>query len=213
MNKLTKFMMSMLFILMLGCSIHCGFATKSSHLTRIDTTSTSITTNQLTVSLTENDSIGQVLSQDDSLLFANVFNYISQVSKRNSTERNEIAKTIINIALENDIDICFILAQGTIETHLGTTGIGRTRKSIFGVYKTYPSYEACINDYARILKKRYLTRGRNEHDLMKHYVTTGGARYAGSTNYEVELKKKYLEIKSKTNLHDLQVRIKKSHEI
>ena len=213
MNKLIKFMMSMLFILMLGCSIHCGCATKSSHLTRIDTTSTSITTNQLTLSLTENDSIGQVLSQNDSLLFANVFDYISQVSKRNSTERNEIAKTIINIALENDIDICFILAQGTIETHLGTTGIGRTRKSIFGVYKTYPSYEACINDYARILKKWYLTRGRNEHDLMKHYVTTGGARYAGSTNYEVELKKKYLEIKSKTNLHDLQVRIKKSHEI
>lgn len=208
MNKLTKFMMSMLFILMLGCSIHCGFATKSSHLTRIDTTSTSITTNQLTVSLTENDSIGQVLSQNDSLLFANVFDYISQVSKINSTERNEIAKTIINIALENDIDICFILAQGTIETHLGTTGIGRTRKSIFGVYKTYPSYEACINDYARILKKWYITRGRNEHDLMKHYVTTGGARYAGNPNYETKLKKKYLEIKKNTNLHDLQVRLK-----
>lgn len=208
MNKLTKFMMSMLFILMLGCSTHCGFATKSSHLTRIDTTSTSITTNQLTVSLTENDSIGQVLSQNDSLLFANVFDYISQVSKINSTERNEIAKTIINIALENDIDICFILAQGTIETHLGTTGIGRTRKSIFGVYKTYPSYEACINDYARILKKWYLTRGRNEHDLMKHYVTTGGARYAGNPNYETKLKKKYLEIKKNTNLHDLQVRLK-----
>ena len=208
MNKLTKFMMSMLFILMLGCSIHCGCVTKSSHLTRIDTTSTSITTNQLTLSLTENDSIGQVLSQNDSLLFANVFDYISQVSKRNSTERNEIAKTIINIALENDIDICFILAQGTIETHIGTTGIGRTRKSIFGVYKTYPSYEACINDYARILKKCYLTRGRNEHDLMKHYVTTGGARYAGNPNYETELKKKYLEIKKNTNLHDLQVRLK-----
>ena len=208
MNKLTKFMMSMLFILMLGCSIHCGCATKSSHLTRIDTTSTSITTNQLTLPLTENDSIGQVLSQNDSLLFANVFDYISQVSKRNSTERNEIAKTIINIALENDIDICFILAQGTIETHLGTTGIGRTRKSIFGVYKTYPSYETCINDYAIILKKWYLTRGRNEHDLMKHYVTTGGARYAGNSNYETELKKKYLEIKKNTNLHDLQVRLK-----
>lgn len=208
MNKLTKFMMSMLFILMLGCSTHCGFATKSSHLTRIDTTSTSITTNQLTVSLTENDSIGQVLSQNDSLLFANVFDYISQVSKINSTERNEIAKTIINIALENDIDICFILAQGTIETHLGTTGIGRTRKSIFGVYKTYPSYEACINDYAKILKKWYITRGRNEHDLMKHYVTTGGARYAGNPNYETKLKKKYLEIKKNTNLHDLQVRLK-----
>lgn len=208
MNKLTKFMMSMLFILMLGCSTHCGFATKSSHLTRIDTTSTSITTNQLTLPLTENDSIGQVLSQNDSLLFANVFDYISQVSKINSTERNEIAKTIINIALENDIDICFILAQGTIETHLGTTGIGRTRKSIFGVYKTYPSYEACINDYARILKKWYITRGRNEHDLMKHYVTTGGARYAGNPNYETKLKKKYLEIKKNTNLHDLQVRLK-----
>lgn len=210
MKQLINFMMSMLFVLMLGCSLHLALANQSSHLTSIDKDSTTLTTQVLTIPLTETDSLGQVLSQDDSLLFANAFDYVSQVSKRNSTERTEIAKTIIDIALDNDIDICFILAQGTIETHLGTAGIGRptSRKSIFGVYRTYKSYEDCINDYAKILKKSYLTRGRTEVDLMKNYVTTGGARYAGNPNYEYELKKKYLEIRKTTNLHDLQVKLK-----
>lgn len=200
-------MMSMLFVLMLGCSIQFGYATKSNQLTSIDTLSTD-TTHELVSKLTEIDLLGQELSQADSILFVHVFDYVSQVSKVHSTEKSIIAKTIIDIALENNIDICFILAQGTIETHLGTAGIGRTKKSIFGVGRTYNSYEACINDYARILKKSYLTRGRTEFDLMKRYVTTGGARYAQNPHYERELKSRHNVILRKTKIHGLQTNVK-----
>ena len=207
MKRFTKFMMSMLFILMLGCSFQSGYATKSSHftsnITYIDKYST-IKAQSLTKTLTVSDSLGQAQSQANSLLFVHVFDYVSQVSKRNCTERKEIAKTIVDTALENDIDICFILAQGTIETQLGTTGVGRSRKSIFGVYKTYRSYKHCINDYVRILKKNYLTKGRTEYDLMKRYVTSRGSRYAGHPSYESKLKNKYREILKNTEIHELQ---------
>lgn len=207
MERFTKFMMSMLFILMLGCSFQSGYATKSSHFTskstRIDKYST-IKARLLTKTLTASDSLGQVSSQADSLLFVHVFDYVSQVSKRSCTERKEIAKTIVDIALENDIDICFILAQGTIETHLGTTGMGRTRKSIFGVRKTYRSYEHCIDSYAKLLKKSYLIKGRTEYDLMKRYVNISGSRYAGDLKYERRLKEKYYEILNTTKIYDLQ---------
>ena len=216
MKKLSLFMMSMLFILVLVCSSVHSICAKSSHLTDIDSISTVVATSTLTSNLTGFDKnskdtahvISQNTSHTDSLLFANVFDYVSQVSKRNCTDRKVIAKTITNVALENDIDICFILAQGTIETHLGTTGIGRSRKSIFGVYRTYSSYEKCINDYIRILKKNYLTKGRTEYDLMKRYVTSGGTRYAGHSNYERDLTKKYNEIRRKTNLFDIQKKIR-----
>ena len=143
-----------------------------------------------------------------SQFFATTLDYVSQTSKVSCTDKENIAKAICDIALENDIDICFILAQGTIETHLGTTGIGKSRKSIFGVYKTYKNYGDCIRSYASILKKSYLTRGRTEKDLMKRYVTINGARYAGNPEYEKELSKKYREISSEYELlHTLQKKL------
>lgn len=198
--------MSVLFLLMLDCSSRGSYTntTKSNQLTGLFDKDSTVLSDTLTDTLTVAEK--QELSHY-SQLFKQVYNYISQVSKRDSTEKTEIAKTIINVALENNIDICFILAQGTNETHIGTTGIGTTRKSIFGIYKTYESYESCINDYIRILKKNYLTKGRTCHDLMKHYVTTNGSRYAEYTGYEHKLKKKYYQIKHKTNIYQLQKKI------
>lgn len=182
-------MMSIGFVLMLGCSISGNTNPMSSHLTTIDTISTVDSTRHLTD--IRKDSAIAIQSQE----FAKVLKYVSHISKRSCTEKEEIAKAIHQVALENDIDICFILAQGTIETHLGTTGIGRSRKSIFGVYRTYHSYTHCIKDYARILKKSYLVRGRTEKDLMKRYVTIGGARYAGDPDYEKHLQEAYKNVK------------------
>jgi flagellum-specific peptidoglycan hydrolase FlgJ len=201
------FIMSVLFLLMLDCSSRGSYTnntTKSNQLTGLFDKDSTVLSDTLTNTLTVVEK--QELSHY-SQLFEHVYNYISQVSKRDSTEKTEIAKTIINAALENNIDICFILAQGTNETHIGTTGIGTTRKSIFGIYKTYKSYESCINDYIRILKKNYLTKGRTCHDIMKHYVTTNGSRYAEYTGYERKLKKKYHQIKHKTNIYQLQKKI------
>lgn len=220
--KHLAFMMSVLFFLMLGCSTQCGYAicddncfkeayaSKSSHSQDFDTVTTDISSDTLTRQLTSSTST--ISSQDDSLLFASVYKYTSQVSKRSYTEKQIIVKTIINEALENDIDICFIIAQGKIETHLGTTGIGKTRKSIFGIYRTYSSYERCVKDYIRILKRYYLVRGRTEHHLMKRYANISGHRYAGDKGYERRLRKAYTEIVKTTNIYELQMRFKTNNE-
>lgn len=195
MNKFKLFMMSMFFILMLGCSSQ---AKKSNHITR----NIHVSTRKLTSNLT--DTLKSKQSHLDSLLFASTLDYISQTSKVNCTNKRIIAREIINKALENNIDICFILAQGTIETNLGTTGIGRTRKSIFGVYKTYRSYSESIDDYIRLLKTKYLVNGKTVHHLMNNYVNKNGHRYAGNQRYEYMLKSKYKEILNNTSLHKLQ---------
>ena len=208
--KHLAFMMSVLFFLMLGCSTQCGYASKSSHSQDFDAVMTRFSSDTLTRQLTS-DTLTES-SQDDSLLFASVYKYTSQVSKRSCTEKQIIVKTIINEALENDIDICFILAQGTIETHLGTTGIGKTRKSIFGIYRTYTSYERCIKDYIRVLKKFYLVRGRTEQHLMKQYVNISGHRYAGDKGYERRLRKAYAEIVKTTNIDELELKFKTNNE-
>lgn len=209
MKKFISFVMSMLFVLMLGC-----FAVQApnSHCNAIDSISTSISTDSLTIPLTSINEEVQRLSQTRSQLFASTFDYISQNSKVDGTSKRIIAEKIVEVALEHNIDICFILAQGHIETHIGTYGIGRTRHSIFGVYRTYKSYKDCIDDYIRILNKNYLTKGRTEYDLMKKYVTTGGSRYAGNPNYEQSLSNKYFELKNSTNIYELQQLLKDCNE-
>ena len=78
--------------------------------------------------------------------------YILDNSKHKDTSFViEISEHIVNRALDNHIDICFILAQGHLETHFGSYGIGKSRKSIFGVYKYYGSYTECIDYYINFL--------------------------------------------------------------
>ena len=197
MKKLTTLMMSMVVILMLGCSALGLYGAQSSRLHKIDIeVSTCNSTSLLTDTLTnyaKSSTINEI-SQAYSRLFATTLDYVSRNSKASCTDKKIIATEICKIALENDIDICFILAQGTIETQIGSLGIGRTRHSIFGVYKTYKDYRDCIQSYAKILKKSYLTRGRTEKDLMRKYTTTGGSRYAADGNYEKKLTKAYYDI-------------------
>lgn len=125
-------------------------------------------------------------------------------------QRKKIAAQVVETALSENIDICFILAQGTIETSFGKTGIGRPfrRRSLFGVYKTYSSYAQCIEDYVRILKTYYLVNGRTERHLMNNYVTKGGSRYAGNRGYEHELKNAYGNIKQTTKIYEIQKNLK-----
>lgn len=118
--------------------------------------------------------------------------------------RNEIATHIVEQALEENVDICFVLAQGKLETNIGEFGIGKTRKSIFGIYKYFDSYADGIDFYIRTLKKNYLTNGRTEKDLMSNYVHKGGYRYAANPNYEIELKEAYNFVRAATNIYDLQ---------
>lgn len=115
---------------------------------------------------------------------------------------------IVKTALENDIDICFMLAQTQLETGFGKTGIGResSRYSLFGVdRKFYSSYPEAIDDYVRILKNFYLADTISEQHLLANYVTKrGGYRYASNPDYEPLLTKYYNNITAKTTIHNLQ---------
>lgn len=123
-----------------------------------------------------------------------------------------ISTYIVKKGLENDIDICFMLAQTQLETSFGKAGIGRSssRHSLFGVERRhYSNYVEAINDYVKLLKTSYLVKGRTEQNLLKNYVNKGGYRYAGNPNYEVSLRKYYNTICNVTKIKSLQNQYKK----
>ena len=119
---------------------------------------------------------------------------------------------LVQAGLDNNIDICFMMAQTQIETCYGTTGVGRehSRRSMFGIIqKRYLNYELAINHYCEVLKKYYLVKGKTEQHLMSKYVTSKGGRYASNPKYETELKTAYNHIKRTTNIYSLQEEYKK----
>ena len=115
----------------------------------------------------------------------------------------KISKHIVNRALDNHIDICFILAQGHLETGFGSYGIGKSKKSIFGVYKHYNSYIECIDYYIYLLRSSYLVN-KTEKQLMNNYVNKNGYRYAGDKKYELKLKNFYSKVNKSTSILELQ---------
>lgn len=140
-------------------------------------------------------------------LILEVSKYVNSVTSKSN---QFIPKYIVQAGLNNDIDICFMLAQTKIETCFGTTGIGRSKRSLFGVIShSYSNYELAINDWCALLKKSYLVKGRTEQTLMAKYTTAGGARYAANRNYEKELRSAYNDIKRSTNIYSLQQEYKR----
>lgn len=134
-----------------------------------------------------------------------VKNYIEMVAPK--AESVLLSDIFVEKALEHDLDLCFMTAQTQIETTFGTLGAGRpsSRRSLFGVKApAYPSYERAVDHYIEVLHKWYLTNGRTEQDLMKHYVNNCGNRYAGSLSYEKHLSATYASIKKSTQIFNLQ---------
>ena len=160
------------------------------------------------------DSISKLklISQRDSIkkeLIEQVENYIYRSFPKT---HKTIPTKLVEIGLEKEVDILFIMAQTQIETSFGTAGAGResSRRSLFGVAKRkYSSYNDAIDDYVAILKKSYLTRGRTEQDLMRRYTTVSGYKYAGNPNYEAELRNTYSIIKKRTDIKELQDKYRK----
>ena len=142
-----------------------------------------------------------------------LINAVSQYVKRQAPKSHEfIPKYLVQAALSNNIDICFMMAQTQIETCYGTLGAGResSRRSIFGIVsKRYPNYKEAINHYCEVLKKYYLVKGKTEKHLMTRYVTSKGGKYAENPRYEIKLRTAYNQIKRTTNIYSLQEEFKK----
>ena len=115
-----------------------------------------------------------------------------------------------------NIDIKFVLAQGEVESHFATKGIGGKLHNVFNVgvfdgltseeVKTTYKYDypnQSIRPYLELLHRRYLVN-KLEVDLLDNYVDVDGNRYATDPAYESKLKEVYTYIYMHTKIDSLQ---------
>lgn len=115
------------------------------------------------------------------------------------------ALPLIDLCSKYNIDLCFVLAQGHIESHFGTKGTARKTNSVFnvgaydghsaerqkknGFYYEHP--DKSIEPYLKLLTNNYLVYGKSELELLIKFVDHNEKRYASNKNYESMLQEKY----------------------
>lgn len=140
-------------------------------------------------------------------------NYIDSVAPTSNLN----GYAIVENCEKYDLDIKFVLAQGQIESHFGTTGMSVKTNSVFNVgaydklsvenvngkfkYK-HPDYS--IEPYMKLLYRDYISGSKTELDLMAKYVNKSGKRYASNANYERDILNLYQKIDKMTNISELQ---------
>lgn len=181
------------------------YMTQNMNASNIDNNTININEKQTVVNIIEDEN-NRLEKRKDSIKSELLDEVISYIKKQSPKSNTNLPYYIVEHALDKDFDICFMLGQTQIETNFGTVGIGKksSRKSLFGVYKTYKNYDACIKDYIRIVQNNYLGNKKTHHNLLKNYVTLRGARYAENPKYEQTLRKTYYNIKRHTNIDTLQ---------
>lgn len=206
--KLKRFLVLIILIIVTLVTSYTCFSktlidddTHKHHIEYIDTNLTQYTNNMLIAS------IDTSIKHNQDVFYTLVSEVEQYIKKQSPNAYKGISKYLVQKCLDNNIDICFAMAQTQIETNFGTTGAGRatSRRSLFGVAgRTYSSYENAIDGYIDLLKSSYLCNGKTEQHLMKNYVNKHGYRYASGTQYEVKLKKAYEAIKHVTSIDELQ---------
>lgn len=139
-----------------------------------------------------------------------VNDYINKASKNKSTLDGSI---VVDKCLEYDIDLCFVLAQGEIESHFGTEGLARKTNSVFNVLAfdghsyseishngKYNHPNNSVEPYLSLLRNCYLVDGKTEYDMLNEFVNNQGKRYASSKTYEINLKNKRNKIINNTDI-------------
>ena len=152
-------------------------------------------------------------NQYKSELVKEVKAYIDSVAPTSSLN----GYAIVDCSEKYDLDIKFVLAQGQIESHFGTTGMAVKTNSVFNVgaydnadYDTingkfkykHPDYSS--EPYMQLLYKDYITGTKTELDLMAKYVNKNGQRYSSNANYENDLLNLYRSIDKSTRITELQ---------
>ena len=181
----------------------------------------------VTMPLTSSTFIGYTINTENSNEI-NVVEYTDNVKTQLINEVNTYINTIapsskldgeivVDMCCEYNVDITFVLAQGQIESHFGTTGTARKTNSVFnvGAYNGYSASKQRANGfgfshpnesvepYLILLTNKYLVNGKTVNDLMYAYVNHLGMRYASDTRYEYMLRSVYNKINSKTNIKTL----------
>lgn len=161
-----------------------------------------------------------VLSYNEykSRLVKEVKHYIDSVAPTSTLS----GYAIVDMAEKYDLDIKFVLAQGQLESHFGTTGMAVKTNSVFnvGAYDgmkydlindkfKYKHPDFSIEPYMQLLYKNYITGSKTELDLMAKYVTKGGKRFSSNSNYERELMNLYKRIDETTDISTLQGEVRR----
>ena len=139
-----------------------------------------------------------------------VQNYITQVAPSSNLR----GYAIVEECEKYDVDICFVLAQGEVESQFGTKGIASKLNCVFnvGIYdnKTVDQIEKqyrfdCPNEsiepYLKLLTNKYLVN-KLEQDLMRKFVDINNKRYASDNEYEIKISSKYKHICENTKIHE-----------
>ena len=133
-------------------------------------------------------------SSKDSLVTA-IDNYIITTAPESTVD----GLFLLNKCQEYNVDLVFVLAQATLESHFGTTGMAKKTNSVFNIgaydgksihaisskYK-YENPNLSIDPYLTLLNDSYLD-GKSEEELLSNFVNKDGKRYASYKNYEKEL--------------------------
>ena len=133
-------------------------------------------------------------SSKDSLVAA-IDNYIITTAPESTVD----GLFLLNKCQEYNVDLVFVLAQATLESNFGTTGMAKKTNSVFNIgaydgksihaisskYK-YENPNLSIDPYLTLLNDSYLD-GKSEEELLSNFVNKHGKRYASYKNYEKEL--------------------------
>lgn len=136
--------------------------------------------------------------------------YIEQIAPSSNLR----GYAIVEECEKYDVDICFVLAQGEVESAFGTKGIASKLNCVFnvGIYdnKTTEQIEdkyrfeypnESIEPYLKLLTTKYLVN-KLEHDLMRKFIDINGNRYASDKDYEIKISSKYKFICENTKIHE-----------
>ena len=146
-------------------------------------------------------------SSKDSLVAA-IDNYIITTAPESTVD----GLFLLNKCQEYNVDLVFVLAQATLESNFGTTGMAKKTNSVFNIgaydgksiyaisskYK-YENPNLSIDPYLTLLNDSYLD-GKSEEELLNNFVNKHGKRYASYKNYEKELQIIIKKIEDNTDI-------------
>lgn len=162
--------------------------------------------------------ITQPIDYTNNIVYPNLINEVDTYIDKISPSSKLDGKTIVDMCIKYNIDIMFVLAQGQIESHFGTTGTARKTNSVFnvGAFDGHSAARQTKNGYAFehpndsvepyliLLTNNYLVNDKNTNDLMYNYVNKYNQRYASDKNYEIMLRSVYNKINKTTNINHYQ---------
>jgi flagellum-specific peptidoglycan hydrolase FlgJ len=129
------------------------------------------------------------------------------------------AEVIVDQCERYNIDIIFVIAQGILESHLGTKGMAITTNSVWNVgtyddgkiHYSYKDPNESLEPYLKLIKKVYLVRVSQSGDTIhrglqnliqdRGFVNIEGKRYATSTSYENMLRNMIIKVSMESSIN------------